>query len=276
MLAALPLAEDIAVSSDELAVVHVTLNRRQSRNALSARMVMELTSLFDHPELSNARAVVIRGAGGNFCAGGDVNDMSALLADARAGTTESVVQYSALAGELFHKINDSSLPVIAVVEGAVLGGGVGLACAADIVLADSGARFSLPEARLGLVPAQIAPFVVRRIGESNARLMAVSGSQFDAVWAQRVGLVNYLVNRAIDGDSALEQALTRTLLDIRACAPKALSVAKNLMCLAAVDEDGKHSNPQALGAIFAYALAGEEAMEGTASFVEKRKPRWQE
>ncbi len=249
-------------------VLFLTLNRPEARNALNAELVAELSETFAKLQKnSQVRAVVIRGAGNDFCAGGDIKDMKALIQHSQDGDLEFIANYNLAAGTLFHLINDTPCPVIAVVEGAVLGGGLGLACAADVCISLPDARFGLPEVGLGLIPAQVASFVRRRIGESNARALVISAGQIDATHASRIGLVHHLV----DTQDELALLLDKLLSDIKACAPHALATAKRLMF---TSDSVEADTPQRLARLFAGAMLSKEAKEGTAAFVEKRKPRW--
>jgi len=255
---------DLRLDAD---VMHITLSRPEIRNAISAEMLSELADAFSTLDDVGARAVVLRGAGGNFCAGGDLKEMSSLLKQVQDNDRAGIARHNALAGNLFHTINNAPQAVIAVLEGAVIGGGIGLACAADIAIALRSARFGLPETGLGLVPAQIAPFLRRRVGESQARLLAVTGGQIDAETAERIGLVHYLV----DDEKELQCTLAEALRKINDCAPEALAVAKQLMFEPGSLESVK---PERLGIVFARAMSSAEAAEGIAAFLEKRKPKW--
>lgn len=246
-------------------VLYVTLNRPDVRNAMNLAMVEQLTTTFASLPASATRAVVLRGAAGNFCAGGDIKDMSALLKYSKQKEIDAIVRFSASAGELFHMVNQLPQAVIAILEGAVVGGGMGLACVADICIAHSSARFGLPETSLGILPAQVAPFIRQRLGESKARLLAVLGGTIDAALAYQLGLVHYLTA----DDANTEELLADVLAKIRACAPGALAQAKQLMM-----NPSELQDPQALAVLFAQSLVGAEAAEGTAAFMEKRKPVW--
>lgn len=259
-------------------VVYVTLNRPQSMNALSQELVSRLIEFFgkyraadvEHSHQNNfgdIRAIVLRGAGGNFCGGGDVKEMADMVNKSNDGDLEGIAAYNIGAGLLFQAIESSGVPVIAVVEGVALGGGLGLACAVDVTIARSEAVFGLPETTLGLVPAQVAPFIRRRVGQSHARVMAVVGGRFDATEAQRVGIVHYIVKT----DDELESTLSDLLSKIKKCAPNGVACAKQLMTETPA---AASMEPKELAALFARHMASEEGCEGTAAFVQKRKPNW--
>ena len=161
-------------------------------------------------------------------------------------------------------------PVIAAVEGSVMGGGIGIVCASDVALASADARFGLPETGLGLIPAQIAPFVVQRVGLTHARRLMVTGARVDAAEAVQLGLVHELCADS----AALDAALERVLEQIRRCAPRANAATKQLVLNASGRALETVLDEAAL--VFADASLGEEAREGTLAFVQKRLPKWAE
>lgn len=252
---------------DDGPVRHVTLNRPDSRNAMSLQMVDELIAALEQAEVDKVRVLVLRGAEGHFCSGGDIKDMGAAQT-IPPGQEDSLVGVNARFGQLCLAYAQSGLPIIAVLDGAVLGGGFGLACVADVVLARETALFRLPETGLGLVPAQIAPFLVERLGYSQARRLAVTGGKIDATAAQRLGLVHYVC----DGEDALQAALAQVVTDICKGAPGAIATTKQLV------REAFHHSAESLyqkGAeAFAKAARSEEATEGLTAFLEKRPARW--
>ncbi len=264
----LPRPQALALSLPSAGVLEIRLNRPESRNALSLAMVGELRAALAWAEAQpGMRAVVLRGNGGHFCSGGDLKDMAMArmrLADEGPAVLE---QLNAAFGELCVAFDRTPLATVAVLEGTVMGGGFGLACVADIALAGRSVSFRLPETSLGVVPAQIAPFLVQRLGYSQARRLAVSGGRLDGDQALRLGLVHELHE-----DAALDAAVDAALAQVRQCAPQAVGATKALMARAL------HEPAQGLVAdaaqVFAMAALGEEGMEGIAAFVEKRAPRW--
>ncbi|UTW08352.1 enoyl-CoA hydratase/isomerase family protein [Pseudomonas benzenivorans] len=246
-------------------VLHLTLNRPDCRNAMSLAMVEELREVLgwlrDQPDV---RALVVRGAGGHFCAGGDIRDMAA----ARAQGAAAYRTLNRSFGSLLEEAQAIPQVLIAVLEGAVLGGGLGLACVCDIAIARDDAQFGLPETTLGVLPAQIAPFVAARIGLTQARRLALTAARFDGSQAERLGLVHFSEST----EDALEHRLAETLAQVRRCAPQANARTKALLLA---------SQQQALGPLldlaaeqFAAAVTGAEGAEGTRAFVEKRPPSW--
>lgn len=263
------------------ATLHIGLHRPESRNAMSLQMVAELRQVLQAAEATAGtpdavRVVVLRGAGGHFSAGADLKDMAAARMRAIQAPTggectqaqpDPIADVNAAFGELCVAYARTPLAVVAVLEGTVMGGGFGLACVADVAIASETVNFRLPETSLGVVPAQIAPFLVERLGYSQAKRLAVTGGRLDAAQALRLGLVHAVVD-----SSDLQTELDTVLADILACAPGALAATKALMAQARLRE------PQELvqhaAAIFSRAAQGPEGLEGIAAFLQKRKPQW--
>ncbi len=265
-----------AVRADQTgAVLHITLNRPEARNAMSLQMVAELRQLLAAAEgraghADAVRVVVLRGAGGHFCAGADLKDMAA--ARMRSMQTDGsgpdpIAEVNAAFGQLCVAYACSPLAVVAVLEGTVMGGGFGLGCVADVAIASTTVNFRLPETSLGVVPAQVAPFLVERLGYSQAKRLAVTGGRLDAAAALRIGLVHTVVDAA-----GVQDELNRVLGEILGCAPQALAATKALMATA------RWQAPQHLvadaAAIFSRAAQGPEGLEGMTAFIQKRKPHW--
>jgi len=248
-------------------VWHVTLSRPESRNAMSLQMVRELRDVLRQAEAApGSRAIVLRGAGGHFCSGGDLRDMAAARARLGEGG-DPLAEVSAAFGELCVAYAGTGLAVVAVLEGTVMGGGFGLACVADVAIAGQSAVFRLPEASLGVVPAQIAPFLVERLGPSQARRLAVTGGKLDADAALRLGLVH-----EVHASGALDSALADVLHQILQNAPGAVAQTKRLMARARWQAAGELIRDAA--ATFSRAALGPEGLEGTTAFLQKRKPSW--
>ena len=246
-------------------VLHITLNRADCRNAMSLQMVAELRAVLAAVrDDRQVRALVLGGAGGHFCAGGDLKDM----ANARAQGADAYRELNRAFGALLEEAQHAPQVLICVLQGAVLGGGLGLACVSDIALADHQAQFGLPETSLGLLPAQIAPFVVRRIGLTQARRLALTAARFDGHEARRLGLVHFVEQDA----QALAERLDAVLEHVLCCAPEANAATKALLLA---------STEQPLGPLldqaaqwFSAAVTGAEGVEGTVAFIQKRKPGW--
>lgn len=267
MASAADVYETLAVERDG-GVLRITLNRPEVRNALNGAMIRELGALFEGASGDAVtRMIVLRGAGGTFCAGADIADLGAALGAPGAGP-DPLAALSRRFGALLELVNAAPLVVIAVVEGAAMGGGLGLVCACDMVIAEAGARFGLPEVTLGLPPAQIAPFVVARIGLANSRRLALSGARFDGREAEALGLVNW----ACEGREALEEQVQTTIFEVHRCAPGAVAATKKLVLDAGTVALSELLDRAA--GDFAHALRGPEGREGTAAFLEKRPPGW--
>jgi enoyl-CoA hydratase/carnithine racemase len=248
------------------AVAVVTLNRPETRNAMSHVMVDDLLACFN--ELAGeshrgVRIVIIRAAGKTFCAGGDVRDLA---------ETQSPEEGRAAVGrldELLSAVNEAPQVVVARVQGAALGGGLGLVCVSDIAVAGSSAVFALPEVRLGLVPSIISPYVVARVGMPRARQLMLTGQQISAPVAAQYGLIH-----DICADEDLDSLVERITGDILAGAPQALRECKRL--LFAVAGSGSAPTLEYRIDLLERLRAGSEAQEGMLAFMEKRQPPWRE
>ena len=250
-------------------VLHFTFNRPDARNAMSVGLLNDLCNTFDAiAEDRSIRAVVLRGAGGNFCAGGDIKDMASARQAPRTQHSDPVIDYSRAFGTMLRKVNEAPQATIALIEGAVRGGGFGLCCVSEVAIAVADARFGLPETGLGLPPAQIAPFVVERVGLTEARRLGVCGGRFDGAEAARLGLVHFVESDA----ASLEARLDEVLDQIRRCAPQANAVTKRIMLgVSRADPDDLLDDA---ARDFAECLRGDEGTEGTMAFIEKRLPNW--
>ena len=164
-------------------VLTVTLNRPDVHNAFNDELIAEAIDLFGGIFDLDARAVVLRGSGPNFCAGADLNWMSRMV----SYTREENVRDSSLLARMYALINECPLPVIGRIQGAAIGGGVGLVAVCDIAIATRDAKFGLSEVKLGILPAVISPYVIAKIGETHARALFLTGERFDAERALRIG-----------------------------------------------------------------------------------------
>nr|CAL16435.1 enoyl-CoA hydratase [Alcanivorax borkumensis SK2] len=264
----LPSTETLLTNQDG-PVLHITLNRPDSRNAMSLTMVNELMAVFESvANDTNIRAIVLRGTGGHFCAGGDIKDMAGARQQAASGDNNAFQTLNRRFGEMITLANRQPQVVITVLEGAVLGGGFGLACISDVALASANATFGLPETGLGVIPAQIAPFVVERIGLTQARRLALTGVRFKGDEALRLGIVHEV---AADSE-ALTAALENTLTAVRRCAPRANRVTKELVLN--VGHIPMNTLLDQAATDFAAAVNSEEGREGTMAFVQKRPATW--
>ncbi|MGH2465247.1 MAG: enoyl-CoA hydratase-related protein [Candidatus Limnocylindrales bacterium] len=248
-------------------VARVNLARPERHNAFDAALIAELRATFgalaaETPD--QLRAVVLAGDGPSFCAGADIAWMRASLElDVEANEQDAMAM-----AEMFDAIDTCPVPLIARVHGAALGGGTGLCAVSDLVIAESGTRFGFTETRLGILPAVIAPFVIAKIGETNARALFPGGRRFDAARAQRIGLVHELV----EGPQALDSAIEAALSDVLAAGPTAARAAKSIVREVRGLPHG--SSKWHTARVIARQRRSAEAQEGLRAFLEKRSPSW--
>lgn len=265
----LPNTETLLLEQQDHAL-HITLNRPKARNAMSLVMVNELISVFEAiADNLDIRAVVLRGAEGNFCAGGDIKDMAgARAALSNKGGSDPFYELNRAFGRMLTYANQIPQVLIVVTEGAVLGGGFGLACISDVALSLNSTKFGLPETGLGIPPAQIAPFVVTRIGLTQARRLALLGARFDGAEALRLGIVH----ESLETSEALEEALAKVLLQVKRCAPQVNRLTKKLIL--SVGNEPLETLLDGAAKSFSEAVQGAEGQEGTMAFIQKRDPSW--
>nr|WP_314624531.1 enoyl-CoA hydratase/isomerase family protein [uncultured Noviherbaspirillum sp.] len=247
------------------ALATVWLNRPDVRNAFNETTIAEITAVFKALDQDGGvRAVVLAARGPAFCAGADLNWMKKMASYSR---DENLADAAGLAAML-RAIHDCAKPVVARVQGDCYAGGMGLAAAADIVVAAEGAHFCLSEVKLGLIPATISPYVIRAMGAQAARRYFLTAERFSAAEAHRLGLAHEVV--AADALDATVQALVAALL---AASPSAVAQAKRLVH----DMSGQPLTDALVDdtvARIADIRASEQGREGVRSFLEKRKPSW--
>ena len=248
-------------------IARVTITRPEVHNAFNADLIGELRATFrrlsDEPP-ERLRGVVLAGDGPSFCAGADVTWMRASL----GLTREQNEQDAMVMAEMFDAIDRCPVPVVARVQGAALGGGMGLCAVSDLVIAEAGAKFGFTETRLGILPAVIAPFVIAKIGETHARALFPGGRRFDSGRALRIGLVH----EVIEGEPALDAAIETALADVLAAGPTAARAAKAV--IREVRGLPHESTRWHTARRIAAQRAGAEGQEGLRAFLEKRDPAW--
>ena len=251
------------------ACVHATLDAPATRNALTDAMVARLGEACRLAEATRAvRALVIRGAGGSFCAGGDFSGFrTAMAAAAPDQGVDPIATGNRRFGALLEQLRTLTVATLAVVEGAAMGGGCGLAACCDVVLAADGASFAMPEVTLGLPPAQIAPFVADRIGERAALRLMLTGRRLNAAQALACGLADEVV--AAD---ALDARLSEWLSDLGRAEPAALRATKAILQRRCASSLADTLDAAALA--FAASLRSGSAAEGLAAFAAKRPAAW--
>jgi methylglutaconyl-CoA hydratase len=238
----------------------LTMNRPQVRNAIGPSLIAQLTQFFTALGADDSRVLVLTGAGGAFSAGADVEWMRS----SRDLTEQQNVADANAAATMFSSIDSCPKPVIARVNGHALGGGAGLVACADVAIAVDTATFGFTEARLGLIPAMISPFVLRAIGPRRARELFVSGRRFGADEALSIGLVH----RVVTADD-LDAVVIETAAAIVRSGPVAIAESKRLIR----DATMSLALPDLAQRIAALRSAA-EAQEGLTAFLEKRDPAW--
>lgn len=245
-------------------VTRLIIDRPEVRNAFNDELIDRLSrAARDLARARTARVVVLQGEGPVFCAGADLKWMSRMVSYSRE---ENVLDASRVA-LMFQVLDTLPFPVIARVQGAALGGGAGLAAVADIAVAADDAVFGFTEVKLGILPAVISPYVLRKIGPSAARELFLTGARFPAARAREIGLVHHVVP-AGQLDARVDQ-LTRDLLT---SSPGAIALTKDLIrqVVGVLPDDVIGLTSETI----AHARISEEGQEGMRAFLEKRKPSW--
>ncbi len=269
-------------------VLNILLNRPRKRNAMSRNMVDEIMAVFSSiADDRKIRVVVLKGAEGHFCAGGDISSMNRAASSTVSSTKETgddvvdegisaqtvdqtIWEFNRIFGRMISQVNRAPQLVVTLLEGAVLGGGFGLACVSDIAISDKEAQFAMPETGLGVIPAQIAPFVVARIGVTQTRRLALLGERIDGEQACQIGVAHYVTGSPEEMQEKLEQVVKK----VKRCAPEANAATKKLI-LDVSDLVTEKLLDRAADE-FVEAMGGKEGIEGTTAFLQKRLPYWAE
>jgi methylglutaconyl-CoA hydratase len=247
-------------------IAAVTLNRPEVHNAFNEVMIAELTAVFRNiPEDDQVRVVVLTGNGKSFSAGADLNWMKKMINYSYEENLEDSIKLA----ELFDLMYSLPKPVIARVNGAAIGGGTGLVAVCDIAIAAESAKFSLSEVKLGLVPACISPYVIRKVGEGRCREFFLTGERLLAKRAMELGLVNQVVPI-----EELDKAVEEKAFQLISSGPKAIAMCKELLKnVPGMDFDKAKTYTADM---IARMRIGGEGQEGMSAFLEKRKPKWTE
>ncbi|MBE2201245.1 MAG: enoyl-CoA hydratase/isomerase family protein [Anaerolinea sp.] len=246
-------------------VLTITLNRPQSHNALDPALVAALTETFQAINArDDVRVVVLTGNGRSFCAGADLN---AMRAAADFTFAQNVADGQAIF-DLMQAVDSCTKPVVGRINGAAIGGGAGLVSCCDIAIAVEQAQFGFSEARLGIIPAVISPFVLAKIGVGAGRELFLTGERFDARRAWQVGLVNHVAAEA-DLDAVVAERVEQLLL----AAPGAQTAVKDLIRTVAYQP--KAAMRDVTANLIAQRRASDEGREGMSAFLQKRPPAWQ-
>ena len=239
-------------------------NRPEKRNALSTDLLGDIrNTLSAIKEDRSIRGIIFRGKGGVFCAGADLDAMKKISMSGDKAYSNSL-KMSEEIGEVFKMISKAPQFTVSVVEGAAMAGAFGIVCATDLLVTMADAKYALTETRIGLTPAQIAPYVFNRLGFAKARKMMLLGSLINGRDAYEIGLADYLVDK--------EEKIIDILFDIKQqvkkCAPNALALTKEII------SGNSHVDTKRAAEYFSSCIVNEEGREGFNSFFEKRKPYW--
>jgi isohexenylglutaconyl-CoA hydratase len=255
--------------SHEGAIARLTLNRPDRRNALTHAMMVELEDVFAKlREDESCRVLVLRGAGGHFCAGVDLDAMANMPPKPANGAADPLVPAYRQFGDTLIALDSLPQATVAIVEGSAVGGGLGMACCSDIVVLHESARLGMPEPKWGFIPSQILPFVVRRLGEGMARDLAVTGRVIDAAEAHRLGVGRHLCNNTAD----LNRTVRDLLADVLKMEPTAVAAVKRLVLQAPRTDDRVVLDDAALSLVD--LLRRPETAEGIKAFMAKAPPPW--
>lgn len=248
----------------ENAMAWVKLNRPDKHNSFNAQLIQELTDCFEQLNTrQDVRGIVLTGSGKSFCAGADLNWMKETITYTEEQNRIDAEKLS----HMFHIINTCSLPIIGRINGAAIGGGAGLVSVCDIVIASDRAIFGLAEVKLGIIPAVISPYMIAKIGETNARFLFFTGERINAQRALQIGLVHEVVSPIL-----LDAMVDSKIELIKSSGPEAIKACKMLVQKAmTLDEAAiREYNINEIARI----RITPEAQEGFTAFLEKRKPTW--
>ena len=245
-------------------VATITMRRAEMHNAFNTQLIQDLQAAFsDLSTDERLHAVVLTGDGPSFSAGADINMMKASATFSQEQNLNDALRMA----DLFDLVNAFPCPVVARVNGTAMGGGVGLVSVCDIVIAAESARFAFSEAKLGIAPAVISPYVVRKVGETHARVLFVTGERFSAARAKEIGLVHIIAPL-----EELDAAVEKILRELLSSGPQAIRASKALaLNVGHMDHDTAR---QYTAKTIATLRVSDEGQEGLRSFLEKRKPRW--
>lgn len=245
-------------------IVTITMRRPEVHNALNTQLIEELTAAFtDLSEDEQLHAVILTGDGRSFSAGADLRDMQAAVHFSEDENMNDAIRLA----DLLYTINTFPCAVVGRINGTAMGGGVGLVAVCDIVIAAESARFAFSEVKLGIAPAVISPYVVRKIGEGNARVLFLTGERFSTARAREIGLVHAVVPL-----ENLDDAVQKALSELLTSGPQAIRACKTLTLN--VRSMDYQSVRRYTAETIARLRVSPEGQEGLHSFLEKRTPNW--
>jgi len=245
-------------------VLTVTLDRPEVHNAFNENLIAEALDLFSNIDVEATRVIVLKGTGRNFCAGADLNWMSRMV----SFTREENIRDSSKLARMYALMNECPVPVVGRIQGAAIGGGVGLVAICDVAITSATTQFGLSEVKLGIVPAVISPYVIAKIGETHARALFLTGERFDAARAMHIGLVH----RVVETESELDAAVFETVTQLKTSGPEAVRACKKLIAYVAANELAD-AIPYTIEAI-AERRVSAEGQEGMQSFLNKGLAGW--
>ena len=242
----------------------IWFNRVEKRNALSKELIMDLFQILDevHDDRS-VRGIIFRGKGGTFCAGADLKVFQEII-NAGDNARELATDASHLVGKLFQTISTCPQITVSAVEGAAMAGGFGIACTTDLLVTMANARYALTETRIGLTPAQIAPYVINRLGFAQARKLMLLGTSFNGQKAFEIGMADYVSQT----EDEFSEFLANIKEQVRKCAPNAVALTKNIL------SENHDIDTIRAAKYFSDCIVHSEGKEGFTSFFEKREPDW--
>ena len=258
------MSESTVLYEQENNIVTITYNRPDNLNTINGQMREELNQAWTRfLEDETAWGAIVTGNGSVFCAGADLDGLKKIS----SGGDEShqiSLQMSKKFVEIFKMISKTPQITVSVVEGAAMAGAFGIACASDLLVSMSDAKYALTETKIGLTPAQITPYVLNRLGFANARKMLLLGNIINGQEAYEMGMVDYLVNN----ESEINDIILKIKNQVQKCAPNAIAITKEIL------SNNNLVNPENAAELFSSSIISEEGQEGLASFFEKRKPFW--
>jgi methylglutaconyl-CoA hydratase len=256
----------LLLSIDQRGIATMTLNRPEVRNAFNEQLIADITKTITKlGDDKNIRAILLKGSGETFSAGGDLNWMKKAADYTEAENWSDAVKLS----DMFDTLNNVAKPTICLIQGAAMGGATGLISCCDIAIATADAKFAFSEVKLGLIPATISPFVLKAIGARAARRYFLTGERFDGTAALNMGLVHKLV----DNNEMLDLAGEQIITEILSGGVEAVAASKKLIADVSgktIDSDLRHATAE----LIAMRRASAEGSEGLAAFLEKRKASW--
>ena len=247
-------------------VVTVYLNRPEVHNAMNEKLMKELTTCFKELSRDNdTRVIILTGKGKSFCAGADLNWMKSMVKYSK----EENIRDSRLLSDLFEAIYNCPKPVIGRINGHAFGGGLGLFAVCDIAIAVPNCKFAFSEVKLGIIPAVISTYIIRRISLSSMRRLFITGERFESDYAKDIGLVDYVVS-----EDKIDEKIQMYVKLLRSSGPKAIEEVKKLVdsCEKMDVEKYKEHTVKKISEL----RVSDEGQEGINAFLEKRKSKWSE